>query len=282
MNIISYLNDPYSIDQTLKHLIDLFTENSAALKKQISKQKILRLRFGELDTNGKFLELKIPKAFKKKYSTPKKLTSELLFFDVLAQQEEYKKPLTQLTEAITDYNRHNAPLWSDTSSFMGINILIPLAIKDAKNIPALIHFLSSTQLKNEITLSEDLNRVFQEHGWINETLDLLAARATILEGTHGKQHIKELLTEYGLSGFLQKSQHQNVLLEKLTEYALLNYAEHAGQISPEDIISYATNPFKNVCESLKHKSKFLHQSFVEHFPNYLPYKHQLFSNHGQR
>lgn len=282
MNIVSYLNDPYSIDQTINHLIRLFSQNANALKKQISKQHLLKLRFGEMGANGDFIELKLPKAFKQKYTSSKQLSSELLYFDVLTQQGQHDKALCALTDAITLYNRKHPPLWSDTHTFLGINISIPMAVKDCRYIPALIHFLSSTEINSEMSLSDDLNRVFQSHGWHTGTLDLLAARATILEGSSGHQHINALLQNTTLTETLENPNLENALLEKLTGYAMINFANHQGRHSPSATIENAMTPFRNISKRLNKKINQLTAHFVEHFPNCQPCLHQLYCNQTKK
>ena len=279
MKIISYLNDPYSIEQTLSHLIKLFTQAPSSLDKHISKRGLLSLKFGEMSINGKFFELKFPKKYRAQFPTNKKLTSELLYFDILVKQHEFDHLLTQLCSAITEYNRSHNPLWSDQSSFFGINILIPLAMKRAEQIPALIHFLTSTNLSKEVSLSDDLNRVFNCHPWSPLLIDLLAARTSILKGKYGHHHIEELLNTDDLKSYLKEENNQNLLLEKVTEYALLDYSEHSGEIEPEAIISNALAPFKNLSSNFAHKCHFLKHSFIENFPNYLPCNYSTMNGH---
>lgn len=281
MNIISYLNDPYSIAQTIEHIAKLLSQHTSIVKDHTSAQGILPLRFGELDNQGNFLEFKIPKQFKLAYSTKKKVTSELLYFDILTRQNQFDTALSTLCDTITEYNRNHRPLWSDSSSFFGINILIPLVLKNEAHIPMLIHFLSSTDLHKEKSLTEDLNRVFQTHGWTTKTLELLAARATIIEGKCGQKQIKHLLREGALLQHLQSDLNQNILLEKITEFALLNYSEQEGENTPKTIITQALKSFKGVSDTLTYKCKFLQRSFVEHFPNYLPCSAHLFNGHDR-
>lgn len=282
MNIVSYLNDPYSIERALQHLTDMLTCHSSELKKQVIKKGVLPLSFGELDSRGNFIELKLPKAFKQKFSKAKSLTSELLFFEILAQQNCFDEGLEHLCSAIIDFNRNHHPLWSDPSTFLGINILIPLALKSDKYIPSLIHLLSSVHLNKEMALSSDLDRVFNHHTWTPFTIELLAARATILKGKYGIKQVKHQLQRTDLQTFLHSELNQNLLLEKLTEYALFHYSELGGESSPETVIEQALNTFKNLSEAFSHKSQFLKKSFIEHFPNYLPCHSQLFNDHHPR
>jgi hypothetical protein len=275
MKIITYINDPYSVSKALEHLADLFRDKHTILQQQTSSDNILTLSFGELDIKGNFFELKFPKSLKKQFNKDKKLTSELLFFEVLSQQNCFDSLLLKLTEAITDFNRKHAFLWSDSSTFLGTNILIPMVLKDKKHISALIHFLNSTNPASEASLSSDLNRIFERHPWCPETLDLLAARSSLIKGRCGHQQLENLLDTPKLKGYLREEKHQNLLLEKLTEYALLDYSEQQGSTPPRDIIENAVHPFRTISEKLSIKSDFLVQSFVEHFPHFLPLKQSL-------
>jgi hypothetical protein len=278
MKIIAYLHDPYSIEQSLNHLHNLLTQYASTLGQHINEDGILSLEFGELDSQGNFFELQVPKNFRKAFPRNKVVTSEVLFFDILVHQNQFDGALDRLAQAVTEYNRNHPVLWADRSSFFGINILIPLSIKNEKYISSLIHYLSSTDLLREKTLSEDLDRIFRHHGWTIKTMELLAARATLLEGLYGHEHIKRLRKDKTLHLHLQAEMNQNILLEKLTEYALLNYSELEGEASPKDIIQRALQPFHGISETFDNKSQFLQQSFVEHFPNYLPCNAHLFND----
>lgn len=228
------------------------------------------------------MELKLPKAFKQKFSRAKSLTSELLFFEILSQQNNFDEVLEKLCTAIIDFNRSHHPLWSDRSTFLGINILIPLSLKSDKYIPSLIHLLNSIHLDREMALSSDLDRLFNHHPWTPYTIELLTARATILKGKHGTKQVKQQLQTRSLQDFLETETNQNLLLEKLTEYALLHYSELGGEFNPEEVITHALKPFKGISEVFSYKSKFLRQSFIEHFPNYLPCHSHLFNDHHPR
>ncbi|GAA3927661.1 hypothetical protein [Litoribacillus peritrichatus] len=282
MKLITYINDHYSIKKTLEHLLDMFQQHKSALQNHLENNQRLHLRIGEIEANGQFLELKCPKSFKSKYPRGKQLTSELLFFEVISQHQEFFNLMSELIEAITEYNRRHKPLWGDKSSFFGINIAIPLATKNQHFIPALIHFLSSTDLHKEKTLSSDLDRIFTQDQWTPEVMDLLAARATILKGRFGHVHISNLLTRTSLQAHLAEDQNQNSLLEKITIYALLNYTELSGKKCPRLTIENAVQPFLPISETMEMKCKFIIQSFVDNFPNYLPTAKHTINHSGFR
>ncbi len=248
----------------------MFAQHPSELSQHISKNQELKLEVGEISANGQFIELKYPKTLKEKHKKTKKVSSELLFFEIISQQNEYNKLLSQLLNAITEYNRSHPPLWSDESSFFGINIAVPLSSQNPEYIPELIHFLSSTNINQEIALEEDLNHIFRSTDWSSQTLDLLAARSTIIKGSSGHQQITKQLESKSLQHYFENEQNQNKLLEKITIYALLNYAEKEGKESPQRTIEDALAPFIKHSEAFEHKCRFLIRSFVDHFPDYLP------------
>lgn len=278
MRIPCYLNDNHSITNALAHLIGLFKHHQEELLTHINSNNCLELSFGEILPTGKFHEFKIPGRMHQKVCS-----SEKLFFEVAAQENAFQKQLTILIDEITLFNRRKMKtLWSDQYSFFGLHAVVALCLTHQKHIPALIHFLSSVEMSYEGCLSQELNRIFDRYECIPETLELLAARSTLLKGRHGHLHLSELLAKPALAELKDNSNLQNQLLQKLTEFALMNYSQAGGQLSPKDIIIDALAPFRFLSEEFDIKCDFLANSFEEQFPNYLDPNHHSASHHGFR
>lgn len=279
MRIPCYLNDNHSITNALAHLIGLFKHHRDGLSAHINYHNHLELSFGEILPTGQFREFKMQKRQHQKVCS-----SEKHFFETAASSKAFEKQLTIFLNEVTLFNRRTmTTLKSDKYSFFGLHAAIGLCMNDPKHIPALIHFLSSVEMNYEGCLSQEINRIYERHQCTPDTLELLAARSSLLKGRHGHIHLSELLTKPALKELTNNCDLQNLLLKKITEYALMNYSLAEGQMSPREIITDALAPFRFLSEEFNIKCEFLTNSFEQQFPSYLdPDQHQSTSHQGFR
>jgi len=203
MKIAVDLDDTESVESALDELLD-GTRDAKAIR----RRERFAVRFGS-KVKGKFRAFTGPAIACDLASgydeNTRKPSSGAIFFARATRTAKLRKKVTKYVEQIIAHNVAGGPIWETDEAQLGEDAAEALALADAKSIATFIAFLRSNDLDHEVHQSDAIIRIVTKHGWIAETIALLAARASDCSGQGGDYDLQYLIAKQPIPKKLQKA-----------------------------------------------------------------------------
>jgi hypothetical protein len=146
------------------------------------------------------------------------------FFDACVALEPLRSAVAGFVRALVDDRRSRATprgvpeLWHDEMHPVGSFAIAPLALAAAEHVPLAIAQMDVSDLGHETFHQRWIDLLIARHGWREETLDLIAFRASRGYGQHGNVSLGRACAHHGLVAHLDATSGQDAFLERLARW----------------------------------------------------------------